>query len=173
MADGGTTIRRLDIQTEAARSLIATIRDVILDDEEARADAIEGETNLYEAIDLGVARLAEIEGFSEGLSAARKKLAQRQERLDAQYEKVRAAILLGVTAIGKRKIERATATLSIVAGKPKVVVTSEVDLPAKYLVEKVTVRPDLKAIGEDLKSGLAIPGAEMVVGDETLMIRTV
>jgi len=47
-------------EIEAARVLLANIKDILGDDAQARADAVEGETDLRAAIESGMARVAEI-----------------------------------------------------------------------------------------------------------------
>lgn len=158
-------------EAEAAKALLANIKDVIADDETALHDAIEGETGLIDAINEAVTRIIEIEALDEALAARAKRIAERRSRLDAQAERLRTSIVVAMADVDLKKIELPEATLSRKASPPKVIVTSEADLPSKYLVEKVSVAPDKRALLEALKAGEAVPGATLSNTAETLAIR--
>ena len=158
-------------EAEAAKTLLANIKDIVADDPEALHDAIEGETGLIEAIGEAVTRIIEIKALDEALGARAKRISERRARLDAQSERLRTAIVVAMADVDLKKIELPEATISRKVSPPKVVVTSEADLPSKYLVEKVSVAPDKKALLEALKAGEAVPGACLSNTAETLAIR--
>lgn len=160
----------LHIQAEVARSLLHTVREALGDDEEAKVDTIEGETNLLEVIDATLSRLAELEDIEAAIADRIKSLKMRQERMANGQEVIRLAIMRAMGAVDLRKLERPEATLSVGRTPQKVVVTSEADLPSEYMRERAPV-PDLKLIGEALKGGTAVPGAELSNGGETLSVR--
>ncbi len=162
--------RTLHNEGEAARALLASIRNVVGDDDEAIADAVEGETNLIEAIDASLDRLAEIEALNEAISNLVKSYKERSDRLDHQAEQIRAALSLAMTTAGLRKVERPAGTLSLRAVPPKAIITSEVDLPARFYVEQ-NPKLDKKAVLDALKAGEKIPGAELSNGSETISLR--
>ncbi len=162
--------RTLHNEGEAARALLASIRNVVGDDDEAIADAVEGETNLIEAIDASLDRLAEIEALNEAISSLVKSYKERADRLDHQAEQIRAALSLAMTTAGLRKVERPAGTLSLRAVPPKAIITSEVDLPARFYVEQ-NPKLDKKAVLDALKAGEKIPGAELSNGSETISLR--
>jgi hypothetical protein len=162
--------RTLQNEGEAARALLAKIRSVIGDDEEAAADAVEGETNLIEAVDTALDRLAEIEAHTEALSGLVKSYKERADRLEHQSEQIRAALGLAMTTAGLRKLERPAGTLSLRAVPPKAIITSEVDLPARFYVEQ-NPKLDKKAVLDALKAGETVPGAELSNGSEAIQVR--
>lgn len=160
----------LKTETHAARSLLLSIRDVVDGDEEATSDAIEGETDLFEAIHAALMRLAELDAYAEGIKIHMSTMKARAERFDAQADKIRAAITHAMETVGVKKIERDIATVSLRSSPPKVVVTSEADIPSSYWKEPPPVI-DKKAILDALKAKQAVPGAQLSNQSTTVQIR--
>jgi len=160
----------LNKQAEAARSLLANIRDILADDEQAIADAIEGETGLLEAIGSAVARIGEIAAIRDGIDAYAKQLKARLARLDRQEELIRTALLSAVSATGLKKIELPIATVSLKAVPPSLVVTCEADIPPEFWKPQ-DPKMDRKAVTDALKAKQAVPGAELSNGGETIAIK--
>lgn len=163
--------RELHIQGEVAKALLLNIRTEIGDDEDLALTAVEGETNLIEAITEALNRVLEIEAFEEAIALQQKALSQRKDRLGNQAERIRAAILNAMGSADLKKIELPRATLTRKALPDKVIVTSEADIPSAYLIEKTEIKPDRKSLLEALKSGQKVAGAELSNGGESLMIR--
>lgn len=164
-------LHTLNRQTEAAKSLLLTVRDVVAGDEQALADTIEGETNLTEAIAAADLRLLELAALQDGIKEAAKGLAERATRFEAQTERIRAAILNAMSETGLKKVELPTGTLSLGTSPQSVRIISEADLPTQYMVEKLELRPDKKALLDDLKAGQRIAGAELANGAPRLTVR--
>ena len=162
-------LAELKAEALAAQALLANIADIIGDDDDARIDAVDGETNLHDVICRLVDRLATIDGLVEGISAQMAQAGDRRQRLKDQAEMIRTAIGAAMDQAGLRKVEAPLATVSVRKVPPKVLVTEEADLPAAYLKTKVS--PDLKAIGEALKEGTDVTGATLSNGSETISIR--
>jgi len=158
-------------EAEAAKVLLANIKDVIADDPEAIHDAIEGETGLLEAITEAVDRVLEVETLSEALAARIKRMQERKSRLEAQAERIRTAIVVAMGDVDLKKLELPEATITRKPVPAKVIVTDESLLPSKYLVEKTTVNVDRKALLADLKDNWTISGACLSNASETLAIR--
>jgi hypothetical protein len=76
-----------------------------------------------------------------------------------------------MTAGDLKSVKLPEGTLSRVKGRESVEVTDEAALPAWAWSVKVDKSPSKKAIGEALDAGIAVPGAQRVVGDETLQVR--
>lgn len=163
--------RELHIQGEAAKALLLNIRTEIGDDEDLALTAVEGETNLVEAITEALNRVLEIEAMEEAIALQQKALSQRKDRLSNQAERIRAAILLAMGSADLKKLELPRATLTRKAMPAKVIITSEADLPSAFVIEKTELKPDRKALLEALKANQKIPGAELSNGGESLMIR--
>ena len=162
--------RKLAIEAEAARSLLLNIADVVADDDEAKQDAIEGETNLKEAASLAVSRLAEISALSEAIKAQRDNLADRCQRLEKQADMIRAALLSAMATADVPKLEIAQATISRRAVPAKVIVTDETVIPSQYW-KRADPKLDLRAIQSALKDNAEIPGASMSNGGETVSLK--
>lgn len=160
----------LKTETHAARSLLLSIRDIVDGDEGATFDAIEGETDLFEALQSALVRLAELDAYAEGIKAHIEAMKARAARFDAQAEKIRAAITSAMEEVGLKKIERDIATVSLRASPPKVVITSEADIPSSFWKEPPPVL-DKKAILEALKGNQHVPGAELSNRSTAIQIR--
>lgn len=163
-------VRELSIEAEAARSLLANIRDAIDGDAAAASDAVEGETDLFEAVHAALARLAELDAYSDGLKLHMESMRARAQRFEAQGEKIRAAIVAAMETAGVKKIERDIATVSLRSSPPRVVVTSEADVPSAFWKEPAPVL-DRKAIADALKSNTPVPGAQLSNQATTCQIR--
>lgn len=168
--------RKSDLRTEirnegeAVAALLANIRDIIVDDEQAREDAIEGETNFKDVLSAAVARCAEIDALSEAIKAQSDKLRARRDRLENQAELLRVAITSAMQVAEIDKIELPSHTLTVKATPPKVLVTDESAIPSRFFVPQ-DPKLSLKAVGEALKAGESIPGATLSNGGSTLQIR--
>lgn len=164
-------VRKITLEAEAAKWLIANIMDIIGDDEVAVRDAIDGETGLMEAIDAALYRMREVTAIRNGIDDAAAALRARAERLDRQIERIRTTLESTIGDLGLKTIERPMATLSLARSPDKVMIVSEADIPSAYLVEKTTIAPDKKAILASLKAGAKIPGTELSNGGATLRLK--
>lgn len=166
-----TVIRDLHVESEAARSLLLNLRDILSDDEDASADAIEGETNLLEAIDGALARLLDLEDHAEAIKARIDDLKARKARFDQQSEMIRAALSTAIGMAGLKKVERPEATLSLRAVAPSVVVIEEADIPSEFF-EPQPPKLDKRALLAALKEKRQVPGAELSNGGESLSVHS-
>jgi hypothetical protein len=117
---------------------VASLKDSLAkmgaaDDEEIVESSIEGETSLYEAIDLMLERIRNAQVMTEGLAAVIAGLESRKARYAKTIETHRTLIeqALMIAEI-EEKIERPTATVSLAARQPKVEVQTEADIPARF-----------------------------------------
>jgi hypothetical protein len=140
-------------------------------DDDAVTDLVEGETNLVEAIAAADRRLLELAYLHGGIKTAISDLQTRISRYEAQEERIRAAVLNAMSECGLKKLELATGTLSLGKCPDSVRIVSEADLPTQYMVEKLELKPDKKALLEALKGGARIAGAELANGAPRLSIR--
>lgn len=163
--------RALHIQGEAAKVLLANIRDVIGDDDEMIATAVEGETSLVEAISSAVDRLAEVGAHCEVLAARIKDLSERKGRFEDQASRIKAAIHVAMGHGELRKLELPQATISIRAVQPKVEVIDETEIPARFWKRK-DPELDRKELLKALNAKEVIPGATLSNGGETISIRS-
>lgn len=162
--------RAVFVQGEAARALLANIRDVIGNDEEMAAVAVEGETGLIEAISGAVDRLHELETNCVALEAREKDIHDRRARFEDQAARIKAAIHVAMGHGELRKLELPQATLSLRAVPPKAEITDEAAIPSKFWKAQ-DPKLDKKAVLDALKSKEEIPGASLSNGGETISIR--
>ena len=165
-------VRALVIEGEAARVLLHNLHDVLIDhDDDAVQITIESETNLVEAITCADELLAEMLTQAAVVKQREEQLRTRRERLENRAELVRAAIQTAMEAGQLRKLVLPTATLSLKAVPPKVVVIDEASIPSNYF-KRADPTLDKRALLEALKYGTQVPGAELSNGSETLARRT-
>lgn len=162
--------RALKDEAEAARCLLANLREIIGDDEEAVATVVEGETNLIEAIRAAHEQIAFDELCAESVAATIKRFAERKSRLEARAERARTAVALAMEMAGLKKVELPEAVLTIKATPPKAIVTDEAAIPSKFW-KPSDPKLDKKAVLDALKAGEKIDGAELSNGGTTLQIR--
>lgn len=156
-------------ETEAAKILLAQIADIIGDDEEAKADAVEGETNLVEAIDLAVQQLVDDMAAIKGLNDYIEKLTSRKERLQDRVAHFRTALSSAMEQAGRKKIDHPAVTLSLRAVAPSVTVIDEAEIPSKYFKPQ-DPKLDKRAIMEALKAKEPVPGCVLSNGGTSLTI---
>lgn len=163
-------VRELQIESDVAKTLLANIRDVIGDDEQAAADAIEGETSFNEAVLRAVDRLSDIEAMTRALKESEEQHAARRKRLETQADCIRAAIIAAMGQAGLKKIEVPLATLSLKTVPPKALVINEAEIPSEFW-KRQDPKLDTRAVLAALKDGHTVPGATLSNGSETVQIR--
>lgn len=165
-----SSVRELQIQGEAAKVLLANIRDVVGDDDEMIATAVEGETSLLEAISGGVDRIEELKAHREAIETRIKDLQVRRDRFEDQEARIKAAIHVAMGQAEQRKIELPQATISLRAVPPKAEITDEAAIPSKFWKPQ-DPKLDKKAVLDALKAKEDVPGASLSNGGETISIR--
>lgn len=167
-----TDVRRdLYMQGDAAKVLLANIRDVIGDDDEMIATAVEGETGLIEAIGGAVDRIHELEAHCEALAIQSKRLTERLSRFEDQAARIKAAIHVAMGHGELRKLELPQATLSLRPVPSKAEITDESAIPAKFWKTQEP-KLDKRAVLDALKAKEDVPGAVLSNGSETISIRS-
>ena len=164
-----TPAHSLHIHTEAARALLAIHRDVLGDDALARADAVEGETHLHEALARALARIAEIDILETGITATMDDLKARLGRLREQREHLRTAAAVAMEIAELDRMETAVGTISLKAVPPRVDVVDESQIPSLYFKAQEP-RLDKVALLRALKESVAVPGARLTNGSLSVQI---
>jgi hypothetical protein len=164
------TLHALHVETEAAKALLANLRDIIGDDDQAQADAVEGETSLIEAIESGLTRLTELNELHSGIAALIANLKDRGERFERQRDNIRTAICAAMEAGNIKKHEFALATVSLRAVPPKVEITDESLVPSKFF-KQPEPKLDKKAVLDALKAKEVVPGAVLSNGGLTVSVK--
>lgn len=161
------TVTKIGDELAGAVHLRAMLR--AHDDPQLILDAIEGETNLHEAVCVVAEEILEDEVLLVGLEVTIKALGERKSRIEKSIADRRNIILMAMDRAVVPSIKSPTCTLSVRDVPPKVVVTDEAQIPATYFA---TAEPklDKRALGEALKSG-PVPGAELSNGGVGLTLR--
>jgi len=138
-------------------------------DEQLLADMLEGETGLHEFLVRVVDVMDDAEENIDGIEIKMTERRARKARFEQRYEAMRALAKKLMDQAGVRKIVLPSATLSIRAGPPKVIVTDESALPPSCI--RIKREPDKIAIKEHLARGDQVSGAEMSNREDVLSVR--
>lgn len=168
----------LNHEIEAAKLLLSNLKDLVEDDDELRQDAIEGETNLFEAIQAAAKQVGEDEAAAEGLEGYIKGLQARKSRLTERAKLTRHAIYVAMGVAKRQKMETPITTVSVSKVPPSVNVTNEEAIPTKYWktgdpkLDRKTLLSELKAIAElPEEKRTKIPGVELMPESTTIQLR--
>jgi len=165
-----TNILKAHIEASKAAAIKELLAQAnALDDDELVHDMIEGETSYFELLESLLGDLSDCESMSAAIKLRNDDLATRRKRYDTRAEKLREVIQGVMQTAGERKAELPEATLSIGQKPQKVMITDEQLLSDD--VVKIERKPDLRAIGDKLKAGEHVDGAELSNGGENLIIR--
>lgn len=141
----------------------------LAEDETLRADMIDGETDLNRVIGECLGARRESETMVTAISLRIGDLAERKARYQRKADAMKALIQSIMESAGLHKLALPEATLSILSGRTSVNVTDVNELPQGfYSTER---KADKKALKSALEKGEAIPGAELVMGEDTLTVR--
>ena len=165
-----TDLDRLHTETDAAKLLLQAFADILADDDEVADTAIEGETNLKEAMNGALKRIGEIDALRDAIKSRMTTLEVRDKRLERQEDLLRTALLTAMEVADWVKYEGAEATVSRRVSPAKVEIIREADIPARFWKQPDPVI-DKKAVGTALKAHEDVPGAMLSNGGQTISIR--
>lgn len=141
----------------------------LAEDDQLRADMLEGETNLHAVFE----RLLGVEREANSLIGAVKEriddLQARKARAERRKDAMRGLMLKLLQASGLPRASLTEATISISKGRDSVEITDEAALPKKFL--KVVSSPDKTLIKVALDAGKKVKGAALKAGEPTLSVR--
>jgi hypothetical protein len=155
---------------QARRDLasLLSLHPELAEDDVLRQDMIEAETGALELID----KLVEAEQSAKCLAVAigtqMDHLAERKTRFENRRLSIRQYIKQIMEAANLPKVERPAATVSIVPGRPKVVIIDESLIPPAY--HRIKTEIDKAAIATTLKALRDVPGATLSNPEPTLRI---
>lgn len=164
----------LRLQTEAAKHLLANLRDEGADeDAELVADSIEGETSLVEAIEQALSEMDECDIVEAGIKAKIADFDLRMHRAKNRKDRLAALIEQALVATEQSNMKLPTATLTLAKRAPGLVIANEADIPAKFWIEQERPAPrlDKNALKAALKAQEAVPGASLDNGSVSLTVR--
>lgn len=162
---------------EVRKQIAATLLSCpeLADDEQLRADTIEGATDAHEFLSMIARQLEETDILRDGLDARINELKDRAGRFDRRAEALRELALRILLSADLTKVELPTATLSTRRTPPKLLCdTWDEDSLLDKLVDdfiKVTRSIDKAAIKKALEAGQHVPGFTLSNGGQTLNIR--
>jgi hypothetical protein len=116
---------------------------------------------------LRVARREEAE--SKALDQLQNDMRARQDRKDKRAQDLRAIVKQAMLDLGLKRLPAPDMTVTISAGRQKVVITEEAALPDRFFVTSRSV--DKKAVAAALDEG-PVPGASLSNGEPSLTIRS-
>jgi hypothetical protein len=154
-------------ETAAAKTLRAQLADILEGDEELGACTVEGETNLYEAINAAVSRLLDDLTAIEGIEVYQANLARRRERLKQRVANMKTALAVALEQAGRKKYEHEAVTMSLRSVPPSVQVTDEAAIPSSYW-KAAEPRLDKAAVLAALKAKQTVPGTVLSNGGTTI-----
>lgn len=163
----------LQREKSAARDLLASLHhEGAADDAELVADAIEGETNLIEAISAALDEIDECDVIEAGCKAKAAEFEARGSAAAKRRDRIRASIEQAMVLTEQPALRLPAATLSITRRPAGLVITNEADIPARFFIQPPAPPPklDKKALLAALNSEV-IPGATLDNGSVSLTVR--
>lgn len=162
---------QLDAKTIAVQidALLASFPDMA-DDDELRADMIDGETDFSTVMSRALNREREARAMVEAIKARTEDLTERRRRFERRIEAMRSLMLSLMSAADQTSVVLPEATISMAKGRETVEVTDVDALPQGTY--RTVRQPDKATLLNLLKSGEQIPGAALATGDVTLSVRS-
>lgn len=141
----------------------------LLEDEDLRAGTLEAETSLPELLQK-IARIRQEEIASlAGLDAYLEELGYRKSRKQRKIDALKGLMLKLMATARLPSLVLPEATISVVKGRNTVSITDMAALPqGTFTTER---KPDKAAIKRLMDAGEDVPGAALVVGENTLIVR--
>lgn len=138
-------------------------------DERTFCDTLEGETPVFDWIDVLLADLQNDNALANALADSIGELTARKRRIVERGEARRTAIGEIMDAAGLQKVERPLATVSRTAGRMRAVIVDEAAIPSQLCI--VTRKPDATAIRRQLDAGEDVPGVRLERGPDGITVR--
>lgn len=151
---------------QVREALLASFPD---DDPADLIDTLDGETQLPDVV-AGMIRRARLNSATEdALGAIIKEMSERKARIAQRTEQLRSGAFRLMQAADMAKLERPDFTASIGKGRASVAIVDDAAIPTEFLVTRIS--PDKTKIGDALKAGIEVAGAELVPASPTLVVR--
>ena len=141
----------------------------LADDEDLRADMVEGSTNAFELLERIVSRRQDAKSMQVGIGARIDDLKARSDRYERQQDAMEKLAFKVLKATGLDKVPLTEATVSIAKTPARVEILDEAALPEWAF--RVSKTPNKTEIGDALKGGKEVPGAVMSAPGERLNVR--
>ena len=148
------------------RQQLAALADLDMPPE-AVADTVEGMAGeLEQKLRAVIAYSLELDVMAAGAADAAKRMADRANSLQGRVDWLRTYALQTMQGTGIAEVATDEFAAKVAKKPASVNITDAALIPAAYMrtPEPPPAAPDKKAIGEVLKAGAAVPGAELVQG---------
>lgn len=163
----------LKVEISSFKAHVASLLDQhpeLVEDEDLRADMFEGETDLHQLIDRLLRIKLDADTMAAAVKARKQDIADRQARFERKADGAKALLKDILIAADLPKVTLPDATISITKPRTKVSILDINELPQGfYAVERKAKAAEIKAA---LEAGEKIPGAELTLGSEGIMVRT-
>lgn len=150
--------------------LIAALRDLCGDDEQAFLDTLEGEADVNTAASRVVRWMLEQEANAHACKELAAVYAARASMFSARQEKAKGALLDLLNELGVKSMPLPEASLTAKATPPKLIG----DVDAVHLPEhlrRTSYAPDKAAIKAELDAGRSVAGFSLSNGGQTLQVK--
>jgi hypothetical protein len=144
----------------------------LAEDEQLRADTIEGETGAQAVLSRIMSQALDAEAMAAAVRVRINALESRQAASQRRREAMRKFAQRLMLAGGLKSLRLPEATLSLSKGRDSIDITDEAALPSWAWAVDVVRKPSKTAIKEAIDAGVAVPGAQVKTGEQTLMVRT-
>ena len=142
----------------------------LAEDDDLRADILEGETDLHSLIKRLVAIRQDATAMAAAVKSVKQDNAERQARFERKADGANALMKSLLLAADVDKVTLPEATVSITKPRTKCVIDDVNELPQGfYQTERKALTSEIKA---ELEAGRDVPGARLELGQEGLMVRT-
>lgn len=142
----------------------------LLEDESLRADMLEAETSLPALASKIVRVRGERLAGAEGLNGYIKTLTERRDRMARGADGLKGLLLRLMATAQLPKLTLPEATVSVTPGRSTVSIVDVEELPQGTFT--LIRQPDKAAIKAMIDAGEDVPGAALVAGENTLVVRT-
>jgi hypothetical protein len=146
----------LDWLARLREQLLALDADMATD-ETLFTDTLDGQSDVLDQLRAVIRHGVEAELFADALQRHIKILEQRRARFESRGDVCRNAVRAAMETLGLTRLAAEDFNVSIVPGRPRVVVSDAALLPPEFIRTKS--EPNLSAIAAALKEGAEVPGA--------------
>lgn len=137
------------------------IQSLIEEGGEGLADTLESLNDAIEQKAVGYAKIIKnLEGQAVAIKAEEERLASRRKSLEGNAKRLKEALEQSMIDTNVKKIKTELFSFNIQKNPPGVEVLNETVVPESYFVVQEP-KIDKKAILQDLKNGVEVPGVEM------------
>jgi seryl-tRNA synthetase len=138
------------------------------EDEELKEDMLEGATDFKETMDKLLRRTQDSIYLSKACQEAERSINDRRKRFEKRVEFGRELMKRLMEAADVRKMEFATATLSLMNTPPQVVILNEHEIPDDFM--RIKKEPN-KVLLKEMLEKMDVRGATLSNGGTSLVIR--